>query len=120
MVSLPARTYCSCLIHGSGLVSYYIFLILDSIGVKNDNTQLLINGILQICNWIVACGISFYVDRIGRRRLFLISTSGMLMTFIIWTIGSARFAIDGSDGLGKLVIVMIFLYYVAYNLAWYD
>ncbi|PNS18955.1 High-affinity glucose transporter [Sphaceloma murrayae] len=103
---------------GNGLVSYYINLVLDGVGVTNSNTQLIINGILQICNAIVAITQCFFVDKVGRRVLFLISTAGMLCVFIVWTICSAQYDKTKSAGAGRAVIAMIFLYYVFYNVAW--
>jgi hypothetical protein len=103
---------------GNGLVSYYIHIILNQIGITSSTTQLLINGILQIVNMIVATGMCFFVDRLGRRLLFLVSTSGMLAVFIVWTICSAEFSMHGSKASANAVVVMIFLYYVFYNMAW--
>ena len=60
----------------------------------------------------------FFVDRIGRRLLFLVSTAGMLGVFVVWTICSAQFAMHKSKASANAVIVMIFLYYVFYNCAW--
>jgi len=103
---------------GNGLVSYYINIVLKSIGVTNSNTQLVINGVLQICNAIVAIGQCFFVDKIGRRRLFLVSTAGMLACWVPWTICSAEYNLHGTHGAGTAVIVFIFIYYAFYNLAW--
>lgn len=103
---------------GNGLVSYYLNKVFDSIGITNSNTQLIINGCLQILNIIVATGQCFFVDKIGRRPLFLTATTGMLCTFIVWTICSARFEIHGDKGAANAVVAMIFLYYVFYNMAW--
>lgn len=97
---------------GNGLVSYYINIVLDQIGITNGNTQLVINGCLQILNLIVAVGQCFVVDYFGRRTLFLVSTSGMLGTFIVWTICSAEFTIKGSTAAGNAVIAMIYIYYI--------
>lgn len=105
---------------GNGLVSYYMTEVLNGIGIENSNIQLVINGVLQICNAIVAISFCFFVDKIGRRKLFLGSTFGMMICFIIWTICSARFNIEGSTNhkMGNAVVAMIFLYYVCYNMAW--
>ncbi|KAF7937715.1 uncharacterized protein EAE97_007511 [Botrytis byssoidea] len=103
---------------GNGLVSYYINIVLEQIGIKSSTTKLLINGILQIVNMIVATGMCFFVDRLGRRLLFLVSTAGMLGVFIVWTICSAQFSMHGSKASANAVVVMIFLYYVFYNCAW--
>jgi hypothetical protein len=80
--------------------------VLDSVGVKDPKTQLNINGGLQIWNFFVAVSMCFFVDKIGRRKLFLISTSGMLGCFIIWTICSERFSATGSESAARAVIVV--------------
>ena len=98
--------------------SYYIHTILDQIGITNSNTQLLINAVLQIVNIVVAVGMCFFVDRLGRRLLFLVATAGMLVSFVVWTICSARFAISGSKAAADIVVLMIFVFYVFYNTAW--
>jgi len=103
---------------GNGLVSYYLSQIFDTIGITNSNTQLIINGCLQILNIIVATSQCFFVDKVGRRPLFLTATSGMLATFVVWTICSARYAQTGDKGAANAVVAMIFLYYVFYNMAW--
>ncbi|KAN0122334.1 Sugar transporter domain containing protein [Hyaloscypha variabilis] len=97
---------------GNGLASYYIHTILDQIGITNLNTQLLINAVLQIVNIVVAVGMCFFVDRLGRRLLFLVATAGMLVSFIVWTICSARFAISGSKAAADIVVLIIFVFYV--------
>jgi MFS family permease len=95
--------------------NYYIHTILNQIGITNGTTQLLINAILQIINMIVATGMCFFVDRIGRRLPFLVATSCMLVVFVIWTICSARCAINGSKSSADAVVAMI--YYVFYDMA---
>ncbi|KAK5447832.1 hypothetical protein LTS15_009331 [Exophiala xenobiotica] len=103
---------------GNGLVSYYITTVLDQIGYTDTLTQNLINGVLQIFNLFIAVLSCFFVDKIGRRKLFLFSTTGMLLTFIAWTICSARFAIDGSKSAANAVVGFIYIYYFFYNWAW--
>lgn len=39
---------------GNGLVSYYISGVLDSIGIRDQDTQLKINGGLNIWNFVVS------------------------------------------------------------------
>jgi len=103
---------------GNGLVSYYITGVLDSIGITDPDMQLKINGVLNIWNCIVATTMCFFVDKIGRRPLFLFSTAGMCGSFIIWTILSERFEATGVKANGSAVVFMIFLYYTFYNTAW--
>ncbi|KAF2009722.1 general substrate transporter [Aaosphaeria arxii CBS 175.79] len=103
---------------GNGLVSYYITGVLDGIGITDPNTQLVINGVLNIWNCIIATTMCFFVDKIGRRPLFLIATGGMMFVFIIWTICSERYDATKVKANGNAVVAMIFLYYTFYNTAW--
>ena len=103
---------------GNGLVSYYISGVLTTIGITDPEMQLKINGVLNIWNAVVAITMCFFVDKIGRRPLFLISTGGMCGSFVIWTILSERFDATHVKANGSAVVFMIFLYYTFYNLAW--
>lgn len=120
---------------GNGLVSYYLSKILNSIGltdpIKQTGTQpssraqrLLtdtcaeLNGGLTIWSWLVSLIFAFYVDKLGRRFLFLGAGLGMLVAFVIWTACSAVYAETGNTKAGSAVIAMIFLFYGAAGLAW--
>jgi Na+/melibiose symporter-like transporter len=70
---------------GNGLVSYYLHSILESVGITTSYNQSLINGGLQIWSFLVAICFSLLVDKVGRRRLFMIAGVGMLVSFSIWT-----------------------------------
>ncbi|KAF9500735.1 hexose transporter [Pleurotus eryngii] len=102
---------------GNGLVSYYLNKVFDSIGITDPTIQLLINGILQIWNLGWALLASAFVDRIGRRILFMTSAIGMLIFFILQTVCSAQFALNGSDAAAHAVIAFIFLFYMSYDFA---
>lgn len=101
------------------MVSYYLTLVLDTIGIKDPDTQTLINGLLQVFNFVAAGSAALLVDRIGRRPLFLWSALGMLISFIIWTACSA--IVNGDDGnqaVGRTVIAFVFIFYFHYDIAY--
>lgn len=108
---------CMMQLSGNGLTSYYLHLILNSIGLTSDPQQLRINGGLMIFNLVVSIAAASLMEIAGRRRLFLFSTIGMLVCYVIWTILSAinqqRNFTDGSLGTG--VVAMIFMYQFFYN-----
>lgn len=101
---------------GNALVSYYLSGVLETVGITDDKTKLEINGYLSIVQLVSAVGICFFVDKIGRRPLFLTSCVGMLVSFIVETIGSAQYAKTKSTAAGHAVIVFIFIYFIFYNL----
>jgi MFS family permease len=92
--------------------------VLGKAGVTNQKTQLEINGILMIINFVTAVTACFFIDQFGRRPLFLFSTAGMCGTFVVWTICAAEFVKTAVPAAGYAEIVFIFIYYVFYNCAW--
>ncbi|KAH8895472.1 general substrate transporter [Thozetella sp. PMI_491] len=105
--------------NGVGVVSYYLTLVLNTIGITEPKDQTLINGLLQIFNWLMAtfCG-AMMVDRIGRRTLFLLSTAGMLASYICWTGLTSAFVTSKDSNVGRAVVAFIFIYYFFYDIAW--
>ncbi|KAI8168761.1 Lactose permease [Colletotrichum sp. SAR 10_70] len=103
---------------GNGLVSYYLSVILNTIGIKDSITQSYINGGLTIWSWLVSLTAAFFVDRIGRRVLFLFAGIGMLLSFSVWTACSAVYAQTESSSAGIAVVAMIFVFYGVAGAAW--
>ncbi|RAO64878.1 uncharacterized protein BHQ10_000890 [Talaromyces amestolkiae] len=87
------------------VISYYFSPILDNIGVTSTQQQTGINGGMQIWNliWAIACAVP--ADRVGRRTLWLTSFA------------LAYFDQHGSKLAAYLVIVFLFLYNAAFNIA---
>ncbi|KAG7693935.1 hypothetical protein KL929_004036 [Ogataea haglerorum] len=104
--------------NGIAVVSYYLTLVLDTIGITSSDMQSLINGLLQIFNLLAAVTGALVVDRFGRRSLFLFSGIGMLISYIIWTACSAKFSQTGSKQYGRAVLGFIFIYYFHYDIAY--
>ncbi|KAH6892380.1 general substrate transporter [Thelonectria olida] len=105
--------------NGINIISYYLTLVLNTIGITEAKDQTLINGLLQISNWLAAIFAgAMMVDRLGRRTLFLASTSGMFVCYIIWTGLSAHFAATHSETTGRVVVGFVFITFFFYAIAW--
>ncbi|CAK7243867.1 MAG: hypothetical protein STHCBS139747_005396 [Sporothrix thermara] len=102
---------------GNGVVSYYLTLVLDTVGVTSVTDQTLISAFLQVWNLICAIGASFLVDRLGRRTLFLASGIIMLVSYVIVTALSATFAETGHAATGTAVIPFLFVFFLGYDIA---
>lgn len=105
--------------NGIGVVSYYLTLVLNTIGITTVAQQALINGLLQLFNFAAAVfGGALMVDRLGRRTLFLIGTGGLLLSYICWTALTSEFVTTKNPAMGNAVVAFIFIAYFFYDIAW--
>ncbi|KAG1872232.1 hypothetical protein F4604DRAFT_1881038 [Suillus subluteus] len=103
---------------GNGLVSYYISTVLDGVGINQTKTKAAINGGLQIFNLASALVGMMMVDKLGRRKIFLISNIGMLIAFSMWTVTTALFSQFGNVVAARATVPLIFLYFFFYDIAY--
>ncbi|KAH7028913.1 general substrate transporter [Microdochium trichocladiopsis] len=102
---------------GNGVVSYYLPLVLNTVGITSVTHQTLINALLQVWNlfWAIAAAVS--VERLGRRVLFLSSAVIMLISYIVVTGLSGSFASSGNAAVGLAVVPFLFIFFLGYDLA---
>lgn len=109
---------------GNGLISYYLTLILNSIGYTSESTQTLINALLTVWGMIWSILFSFVINKFGRRTMFLLSTAGCLAVYVIWTALQATYdqQVDpegnGGGPYAKAILAMIFLFGFVYSIGW--
>jgi MFS family permease len=94
---------------GNGVVSYYLALVLETVGVSSVTDQTLISAFLNVWNLLFSVGAAFSVDRLGRRPLFLASAAIMLVGFTL--------AEAGADATGIAVIPFLFIFFAGYDIA---
>jgi sugar porter (SP) family MFS transporter len=99
---------------GNGVITFYLAPVLRTVGITSSFKQQGINGGLQIYNWVLASGASLLAEKVGRRRLFLTSTSTMLVFMSIVTICSALYSTTRSVAAGYAVVVCLFLFLGGY------
>lgn len=105
---------------------YYLTLILNSVGYTAESTQTLISALLTLWGLLWGIAFSLIVNRFGRRTLFLTSTAGLLVCYVIWTGLEATYEMstnlnDGSggpSGIAKGVVAIIFIYNMVFALGW--
>ncbi|RSH89669.1 hypothetical protein EHS25_002220 [Saitozyma podzolica] len=103
---------------GNALVSFYLSDILKTIGITTPAQIAGINGGLAIWNLILSTLACLYIEKLGRRFLWLTSTIGMLFSYCVITGLSAGYATNGSRGVGLAVIPCLFIFYGFYDIAW--
>ncbi|KAI9035742.1 sugar transporter [Aspergillus affinis] len=102
---------------GNGVVSYYLALILDTVGVTSVRDQTLISACMQMWNLIFATMGAFLSDKLGRRALFMASACTMFVSFVLVTALSGSFAETGHKGTGAAVIPFLFTFFAGYCIA---
>lgn len=91
--------------------------MLETVGITSVTDQTLISGCLQVWNLILAVGAAASVDRVGRRFLFLLSSVGMLISFVLISALSGTFDTTGNKAAGLAVVPFLFIYYGFYDIA---
>ncbi|KAG9253230.1 sugar transporter [Emericellopsis atlantica] len=82
---------------GNNVVSYYLPLLVEAVGIHDTDTKLLLNAIYSVTGWIFAvCGARFH-DIIGRRKMLMGATLGMAVTLSIAAGTAAGFEQDPSN-----------------------
>jgi len=114
-----------CQYSGNALFSNYLNKIYAGAGITREDQTIPLNGGQTLLSLIVSVGCAFLVDKVGRRPLFLASTSGMVAMFTAWTISSAIYekslnanANAPNKAAGYVQVVWIWLFSVFYSLAW--
>jgi hypothetical protein len=103
---------------GLGVLSNYLARVLETVGITSTYHQTLINGCLQVFNWVASVfGGALIVDRLERRTLILTSGVGMLGSYIVRTICAAEVNRNGNKGAGSVVVVMLFVFSFFYDIA---
>ncbi|KAJ5517004.1 Major facilitator superfamily domain general substrate transporter [Penicillium freii] len=101
---------------GNGLISYYLKQVMDSVGITKASTQLGINAGIKSEALIMNFLLAFFIDRLGRRPIYLVSTIGTFVVFNAWTIVSARYEIAPNSALGYVFVVLTVLYGFFYDI----
>lgn len=106
------------------ILAFYLILFYHLFRLVPTNTFKL-NGGQTILGLVVSMSSAFLIDSIDRRPLFLLSTAGMMFSFLAWTVMVAYFKRTdaelrtlGPGALDYLQTVGIWLYSVMYSLAW--
>jgi sugar porter (SP) family MFS transporter len=96
---------------GNAVISNYANLIYEKAGVTGQQQKLGLSIGNALLSLIVSISAAVLVDKVGRRPLFLTSVTGMVISFILWTIMAAEYENHNqkqSFGIGQIVFVWIF------------
>ncbi|MCJ1285503.1 hypothetical protein MMC26_004843 [Xylographa opegraphella] len=103
---------------GNNVISYYLPYLLKNVGVTNTNTILLLNAVYAITGWIAAIMGARLHDVVGRRKMFLISTAGMILCLSITAGTAAGYVETGSSQASAASIAFIYIFGVTFAIAY--
>jgi sugar porter (SP) family MFS transporter len=105
---------------GNALFSNYSNLIYEGAGIKAPGQKLGLNIGNTLLSLIVSITSATLIDKAGRRPLFLIGTTGMVVMFTLWTITSAIYENSGNSNMaaGYVQIPIIWIFGVFYAISW--
>ncbi|EMT72400.1 general substrate transporter [Fusarium oxysporum II5] len=103
---------------GGSVITYYMPVILENVGITSSSQQLLLNGVNVIFGFFSGVAGSFCVEKFGRRPLFLWGTflTGLVYIPINVIAAKAHGHVDTSTGYA--FIAMIFLYGIFWSFCW--
>ncbi|KAJ9633647.1 hypothetical protein H2204_006853 [Knufia peltigerae] len=103
---------------GNNVISYYLPLLLTNVGITDTNTVLLLNAIYALTGWIAAATGARFHDIIGRRKMMLGSTFGMVICLAITAGTAAGYVNTGSQASSKASIAFIYIFGVTFAFAY--
>jgi len=105
---------------GNALFSNYTDLIYTGAGISSAGQKLGLNIGNTLLSLIISITSATLVDKAGRRPLFLIGTSGMVVMFVLWTITSAIYENSGGSNkaAGYVQIPIIWIFGIFYSISW--
>lgn len=114
---------------GNGAVSYFLPVILKSIGIADNTTALLYNAILNVISFVMATIGARLTDRLGRRPVLLFATSLFVLEWTAVTVLTAYFGAETIDGQTKplnemnpagtrAAIAAIYIFAITYSFAY--
>jgi len=106
---------------GNALFSNYINLVYTGAGIKDQNQKLGLSAGERVLYLLVALYAATFIDKVGRRPLFLTSTTGMCLAFVAWTVTCATYenSKEQNKAAGYAQIPFVWIYGVFYSFAWY-
>ncbi|KAM0749668.1 putative lactose permease [Meredithblackwellia eburnea MCA 4105] len=102
---------------GTGVVQYYLAVVLRQVGITDSAKINGINGALAIFNWICSLNGAYFWERFGRRPLVLTSLVCQLACFCVISGAAAGYNKTHHAATGLVLVPFIFLFMGTYSAA---
>ncbi|KAF2757480.1 lactose permease [Pseudovirgaria hyperparasitica] len=95
---------------GNNIVSYYLPYLVANVGIRDTDTKLLLNIIYALVGWIFSTAGCRFHDILGRRKMLLGSTAGMIVSLAITAGCAAGYVNTGSVASSSASIAFIYIF----------
>ncbi|KAF5382700.1 hypothetical protein D9615_002928 [Tricholomella constricta] len=102
---------------GNGLITYFLPILLQNAGITNQDRRLTLNFVNSVTSYVGALSGSAIIDRFGRRKILLTSTS-MITCILAIVTGLLSSNGDGNATQANAGITFIFLFMVVFSFGW--
>ncbi|KAH7024817.1 MFS sugar transporter-like protein [Microdochium trichocladiopsis] len=117
LILVLSASVCAML-SGNNVVSFYLGDMLTNAGITDSNTQLEITIVLNAWCLVVSIIGTRMLDQFGRKKIAIISNSGMVV--LLFVVGALTAVYGTSGNLSGIygTVASIFLFQGVYSLAW--
>ncbi|KAF3359756.1 hypothetical protein VdG1_01954 [Verticillium dahliae VDG1] len=95
---------------GNNIISYYLPIMLNGIGITDTNTKLILNIAYSIVGWVFSAAGARLHDIVGRRKMLMGTAAGMTVSLAIVAGCAAAYEDHGIQDASTVTIVFIFLF----------
>ncbi|KAH0840199.1 hexose transporter [Lanmaoa asiatica] len=95
---------------GVGLISHFLSLILDNIGIHDNRTKNVINLAKHSWSLVNSTVSALIAPRYPRRGIYLACTISLFVVFTAWTIASAEYSLTQSKASAQAVLAGITIF----------
>ncbi|KAH8426655.1 sugar porter family MFS transporter [Aspergillus melleus] len=103
---------------GGSVITYFMPVMLENAGITGSHQQLLLNALNTVFSFISGIIGSFFVDRWGRRTLFLYGTFLTGLIYIPINVIASFEPAHITTSMGYGFIACIFLYGIVFSFSW--
>ena len=100
---------------GGSVISYYLPVILENVGITGSGEQLLLNALNTVFSFLGGIVGTLCVDKLGRRQLFIWGTLLTGLCYIPINVIAAEAKGNVGQGAGYTFIAFIFLYGITFS-----
>ncbi|KAL2283941.1 hypothetical protein FJTKL_09191 [Diaporthe vaccinii] len=104
---------------GIDSIIYYAPIVFQNFGFADNTISLLATGVVGIINVLTTILAMFFIDKVGRRKLLVYGSVGMLICQLITGVLGARYeavwAANRAAGWGAVVMIWLYIFFFAFS-----